>query len=287
MRGDKDPIVITGAGGQLGCALLRAPGGLPFLPWSRTQADVTDPDIVSRLERVHPRAIVHAASWTDVDGCEMDPDRAARVNAEGTRRIAGAAAACGAHLVYLSTDYVFDGTKGAPYTEADPPNPINVYGRTKLEGEAHVRALCPRHTILRTAWLYGPGGRTFVQAIIERARQEDRIEVVTDQVGSPTLTDDLAGVIRQVLEKELLGLFHAAGEGSCSRYDLARAIVGVIRPGVKVVPVETVPGARPARRPPNAALATGSLRAAGIPLRPWHDALTAFLAAAPASRALP
>ena len=111
--------------------------------------------------------------------------------------------------------------------------------------------------------------------------------MVADQVGSPTLTDDLAGVVRQVLEKDLLGLFHAAGEGSCSRCDLAQAIVGVIRPGVEVVPVETVPGSRPARRPPNAALATDALRAAGIPLRPWRDALAAFLAAAPASRALP
>ena len=281
------PIVITGAGGQLGCALVRALGGPSLLPWTEEEADVTHPDITFRLAGARPRAIIHAAAWTDVDGCELDPDRAARVNAEATRRIAGAAAACGAHLVYLSTDYVFDGTKGTPYTEPDPPNPINVYGRTKLQGEAHVRALCPRHTILRTAWLYGPGGRTFVQAIIERARQEDRIEVVTDQVGSPTLTDDLAGVIRQVLEKELLGLFHAAGEGSCSRYDLAQAIVGVIRPGVKVLPVQTVPGARPARRPANAALATEALRAAGIPLRPWRDALVAFLAATRASRALP
>ena len=287
MMNGEDPIVITGAGGQLGRALLRALGGLPLLPWNEAQADVTDPDIASRLERIGPRAIVHAAAWTDVDGCEADPRRAAQVNAEGTRLIARAAAASGAHLVYISTDYIFDGAKGAAYTEADPPNPINVYGRTKLEGEAHVRALCPRHTILRSAWLYGPGGRTFVHAIIERARGQDRIEVVTDQVGSPTLTDDLAGVVRQVLEKELLGVFHAACEGSCSRYELAQAIVGVIRPGVEVVPVKTVPGARPARRPPNAALATDALQAAGIPLRPWRNALAAFLAAAPCSRALP
>lgn len=287
MRDDEDPIVITGAGGQLGRALLRALGGLPLLPWSHAQADVTDPDIAPRLERVHPRAIVHAASWTDVDGCETDPRRAEQVNAEGARLIARAAAASGAHLVYISTDYVFDGAKGAAYTEADPPKPINVYGRTKLQGEAHVRDLCPRHTILRSAWLYGPGGRTFVHAILERARGQDRIEVVADQVGSPTLTDDLAGVVRQVLERELLGLFHAAGEGSCSRCDLAQAIVGAIRPGVEVVAVKTVPGARPARRPPNAALANGALRAAGIPLRPWRDALAAFLAPAPGSRALP
>jgi dTDP-4-dehydrorhamnose reductase len=212
-----------------------------------------------------------------VDGCELDPERAVRVNAEATRRIAGVAAACGAHLVYLSTDYVFDGTKGAPYTETDPPNPVNVYGRTKLQGEVYVQALCPRHTILRTAWLYGPGGRTFVQAIIERARQEDRIEVVTDQVGSPTLTEDLAGVIRHVLEKALLGVFHAAGEGSCSRYDLARAIVGAVRPGVDVIPVKTVPGARPARRPANASLANEALQRLGIRLPPWRQSLATFL----------
>jgi dTDP-4-dehydrorhamnose reductase len=276
------PIVITGAGGQLGCALVRALGGPSLLPWTEEEADVTHPGIVSRLERASPRAIVHAAAWTDVDGCELDPDRAVRVNAEGTRQIAGAAAACGAHLVYISTDYVFDGAKGAPYTEADPPNPINVYGRTKLEGEAHVRALCPRHTILRTAWLYGPGGRTFVQAIIERARRVDRIEVVADQVGSPTFTEDLAGVIRQVVDRHLLGLFHAAGEGACSRYEFARAIVGVVRPGVEVTPVKTVPGARPARRPANAALATEALQRLGILLPPWWHSLAAFLTSAEA-----
>jgi dTDP-4-dehydrorhamnose reductase len=239
---------------------------------------VADPGIAARLQEVRPRAIIHAAAFTDVDGCEVDPARAGNVNAKGARHVALAAAAAEAHLIYLSTDYVFDGLKGTPYTEADAPNPINAYGRSKLAGEAHVRALCPRHTILRAAWLYGPGGRTFVHAVAERARHEDRFEVVMDQVGSPTFTEDLAAVIRQVVEAGIVGLFHAAGEGWCSRYDLARAIAAAIRPGVEVVPVRTVPGARPARRPPNAALATAALRGAGIRLRPWRDALAAYLA---------
>ena len=280
MTRDEDPIVITGAGGQLGQALLRALDGLPLLPWTHMQADVTDPDIVPRLERVHPQAVIHAAAWTDVDGCETDRARAELVNAEGTRHVALGAAAGMAHLIYISTDYVFDGSKGEPYTEVDPPNPVNVYGRTKLQGEAHVRTLCPRHTILRTAWLYGPGGRTFVHAIVERARQADRIEVVTDQVGSPTLTDDLAEVIRQVVEGGILGLFHAAGEGRCTRFELARAIVAIVRPSMEVIPVETVPGVRPARRPRNTALFTQTLQGLGITLRPWQDALAAFLARA-------
>jgi len=275
---DDNPIVITGAGGQLGRALLRALGGLPLIPWTHGEADVAEPDIVARLERLQPRAIVHAASRTDVDGCETDPARAMAVNAEGTRHVARAAAATGAHLIYISTDYVFDGTKGSPYVETDPTNPINAYGRSKLEGEAHVRALCPRYTILRTAWLYGPGGHTFVHAIAQRARTERRFEVVTDQVGSPTFTEDLAGVVRRILEEGILGLFHAAGDGWCSRYELAQAVVTAIRPGVELVPAQTVPGSRPARRPANAALSTGALRAKGITLRPWRDALAAFLA---------
>jgi len=276
------PIVITGAGGQLGRALARALSDLSPLPWTRAEADVTDPEIRARLREVRPRAIIHAAAYTDVDGCETDPARAGEVNAKGTRNVALGAVAAEAHCIYVSTDYVFDGLKGAPYTEADAPNPLNVYGRSKLAGEAHVRALCPRHTILRTAWLYGPGGRTFVHAVADRARREDRFEVVADQVGSPTFTEDLAGVIRRVLEEQIFGLFHAAGEGWCSRYDLAVAIAAAIRPGVEVVPATTLRGARPARRPPNAALATEALRQAGIRLRPWRDALAAFLASSEA-----
>ncbi len=278
------PIVITGAGGQLGRALLGALSGLPLLPWTHAQADVAVPEITARLEQIRPRAIVHAAAWSDVDGCEADPARAGAVNVKGTRHVALAAAATDAHLIYISTDYVFDGAKGAPYTEEDPANPMNAYGRSKLAGEAHVRALCPRHTILRTAWLYGPGGRTFVHAVAARARREDRFEVVTDQVGSPTFTEDLARVIRRVLEAGLFGLYHAAGEGWCSRYELARAIASAIRPTVEVIPVGTVPGTRPARRPANAALATDALRGLGITLRPWADALAAFLAAPQAAR---
>ncbi len=275
---NEDPIVITGAGGQLGRALLRALGGLPLLAWTHAEADVAESEITDRLKRVRPRAIIHTAAWSDVDGCEADPARAGAVNVKGTRHVAQAAAATNAHLIYISTDYVFDGMKGAPYTEGDAPNPLNAYGRSKLAGEAHVRGLCPRHTILRTAWLYGPGGRTFVHAVAERARLEARFEVVADQVGNPTLTDDLAQAIRQTLEREIFGLFHAAGEGSCSRYELACAIARAIRPAVEVVPVRTVPGARPAPRPADASLSCAALRARGITLRPWRDALAAFLA---------
>jgi dTDP-4-dehydrorhamnose reductase len=275
---DEDPIIITGAGGQLGQALARALSELPLLPWTRAQADAADREIADRLKRIRPRAVIHCAAWTDVDGCEVDPARAGAINVKGTRHVAEAAAAANAHLIYPSTDYVFDGTKGAPYVETDPPNPINAYGRSKLAGEAHVRALCPRHTILRTAWLYGPGGRTFVHAVAERARREDRFEVVADQRGNPTLTDDLAQVIRQVLERKIFGIFHAAGEGSCSRFELACAIARAIRPAVQIVPVQTVPGARPARRPADTSLSCQALRAEGIALRPWRDALAAFLA---------
>ncbi len=245
--------------------------------------DITQPDALMRFfDEARPDVVVHAAAYTDVDGCERDPERAMRANAEGTKNVARAAAAFDARLIYISTDYVFDGRKGSPYDECDPPNPRSAYGRSKLAGEQAVRENAD-HAILRTAWLYGQHGRNFVTAILERARKGEPLRVVDDQVGSPTWSRDLAGAIAALVPKSAAGIFHATGAGQCSWFEFAEAILDeaaslgqVAR--VPVVPISTVELARAAPRPAFSVLGNRRLRESGVaPLPHWRDSLRAFL----------
>lgn len=273
-------VLVTGAKGQLGVELLDVLGqshdviGLDLPEW-----DITKSEAMRVVADVHPAWVVHAAALTDVDGCERDPARAHFVNGEGTRRVAEGCHAVGAGMVYLSTDYVFDGQKGAPYVETDPAAPLSVYGRSKLAGEEATREIAPRWAIVRTAWLFGVSGKNFVKTIVEKATAGGPLRVVDDQVGSPTYARDLAEAIRELLVRGLTGMYHVTNSGSCSWYAFARAILQQAGLATATVsPMTTAELGRPAPRPASSVLANQAWAAAGLPpLRPWPEALAAML----------
>lgn len=277
-------ILVTGARGQLGVELVRALGACgEMIGCDLPEWDITGADTADRLAALQPAWVVHAAAATDVDRCEREPGFAMAVNAEGTRRVAEGCRRIGAGLVYLSTDYVFDGRKGTPYVEEDAPAPLNTYGRSKLEGENAVRGMAPRWAIVRTAWLYGTHGRNFVKAICEKAAGGGPLRVVDDQVGSPTYAADLADAMARLLSRGLTGTYHVTNGGSCSWYEFAREILRLAGfASVRVSRITSEELDRVARRPAHSALANAAWQAAGLPpLRPWPEALAAMLAALP------
>ena len=269
-------IVVTGAEGQLGRSLQRALKGLDLLLVDLPEHDVTERRIAGTIAEFQPDLVIHAAAMTDVDGCERDPDSAFKVNAVGTRNVADACRLCDAALLYVSTDYVFDGTKGEPYLELDEPNPVCVYGRSKLAGELFVRDLLSRFFIVRTAWLYAQGGNNFVAKILALAAHRDELSVVTTEVGSPTYAPDLAAAIARLIEYPLYGTYHLVNEGSCSRFEFAERILEFA--GKSRVALHGVQHyERLATVPANAALRNFSASTRlGINLRPWQGALRAY-----------
>ena len=275
-------IVVTGADGQLGVELVPTLSvRTEVIGTTIADLDVTDHDCADRIAALAPDWVVHAAAATDVDGCEREPERAMVVNAEGTRLVAEGCRRAGSGLVYLSTDYVFDGRKRAPYTEADTPAPLNAYGRSKLEGERAVRSVVSRWLIVRTAWLYGTQGKNFVKSILGKVKDGEPLGIVDDQVGSPTYAADLAGAVALLLSRGLTGVFHVTNGGSCSWYEFTREILrltGVDVTSVKRITTEEL--SRPARRPGYSVLENAAWKAAGLPpLRPWPEALADMLAA--------
>ena len=222
--------------------------------------------------------IVHTAAFTNVEAAELNSLEAYRVNAMGTRNIAVAASENNSRLLYYSTDYVFDGTLKRPYREWDPTAPLNQYGYSKLAGEHFVRSLCPTHLIIRTGWLFGPGGSHFVGKILARAQEEGHLQVVNDQRGSPTFTIDLAYMTLCLLEGDKRGIYHATNSGDCSWYEFAGEIVSRSGIDIRVSPIVSsdLPNAAP--RPAQSVLENLSLKLDRIPLlRPWQHALAAFL----------
>lgn len=275
-------VVITGAQGQLGQALLPVCRRLgDAVGVDLPELDLTRPEAVGALAALAPDWIIHAAAATDVDRCEREPAWAMAVNADGTRHAVEAARRAGAGLVYLSTDYVFDGSKGSPYLEEDPPGPRSAYGRSKLAGEAIVRQEAPRWAIARTAWLYGLQGKNFVKTILAKARAGEALRVVDDQVGSPTYAADLAEALGALVAGGLTGIFHLTNGGSCSWFDFTREILGRSGlAGVSLTPIGSGDLDRPAPRPAYSVLENRAWRAAGQPpLRPWPEALGAALEA--------
>jgi dTDP-4-dehydrorhamnose reductase len=273
-------ILVTGGSGQLGIELLPRLSKLgPVLSPGHLELDLTSDATIERIIACRPTHVIHAAAATDVERCELEPAWAHAVNADGTRRVAEACKAVGAWLLYVSTDYVFDGTKRTPYVEADPPAPLNVYGRSKLAGEVHMQAIVARWAIVRTAWVYGHVGRSFVATILQRLQAGARLTVVTDQVGSPTYAADLAEGIMRLVEGECTGILHLTNSGSCSWFTLAQAIAREV--GVDptyIVPITSEKLALRARRPAYSVLANAAWKALGLsPLRPWDVALRARL----------
>jgi dTDP-4-dehydrorhamnose reductase len=269
-------ILITGAGGQLGRDLQRIFTGYDVVALDHRGLDIADRTAVFRkVEADKPSWIINAAAFNDVDRAEEEAEAAFAVNAAAPGYLAEASTRVGARLVHVSTDYVFDGRKGEPYTEDDRPNPLSAYGRSKLEGERRVLEASSTACVLRTAWLYSRHGSNFPRAIQQAAERGAPLKVVADQFGSPTATADLAGAIAELLERPSAGLFHVVNEGCCSRYQLARAIAGE---GIPVEPISSAEARRPAPRPANSCLRSVRWEAAGLtPLRHWRDALREFL----------
>lgn len=270
-------ILITGANGQLGHELQHVLRDQQLTLAEMPDFDLTKPGVETYIKAARPDVVIHAAAYTDVDGAEDEPARVMAVNAEGTERVAKAAAAAGARLLYLSTDYVFDGRQGVPYRETDEPRPINAYGRSKLEGERRAVAHCPDTLVIRTAWLYGAHGKNFVKTIMRQALEQTELRVVSDQRGSPTHAGDLAQAIRRILGLKLKGIVHATGSGDCTWYEFAREIVSVMGSSVRVHPISTEESKRAARRPMYVVLANHNLANAGVSLPHWKDSLSRFV----------
>ncbi len=274
-------VLIVGAHGMLGKDLVKVLGEtFDVVPLGRDDLDISAYNNVKKvLKEVSPQVVINAAGYTDVDACERKSRLAFTVNGEGAKNLARASSVIKAKLVYISTDYVFDGKKETPYTEEDQPNPLNVYGESKLMGERYVQKFADDYLIVRTQWLFGAGGRNFVDTIIDLARERDRIEVVDDQVGSPTYTLDLSVAIRALLEKDLWGVYHVSNSGHCSWYDFAKEILAQLgKDTVELVPISSADLTRPARRPLYSVLSNEKLqRDAGITMRPWQEALRDYL----------
>jgi dTDP-4-dehydrorhamnose reductase len=284
-------ILITGAAGQLGQELRAALAGEEVLPVDMGAADptVAEMDITDYrrttgvIEEFAPDVVIHGAAYTNVDGCEIDPDLAYRVNALGTQNVALACQRVDAALLYISTDYVFDGTKGTPYLEFDAPNPVSVYGRSKLAGEEYVRSLLRRFYVVRTAWLYGNGSKNFPKTILAAAARQSSLFGVVDEVGCPTWARDLAAGVAQLIRAPLYGVYHLTNEGYCSRFELVQAILELAgRSEVAITPLSAAAfNARyplPAKRPAFTALRNYcAATALGIRLRPWREALAEFI----------
>ncbi len=274
-------ILVTGANGQLGRDLVRVlSGSHSMVGCSHQDMDVTRADETRELTlEVAPDVIIHAAAFTDVDKAESEVDAAFRVNALGARNVAVAASLVGARMVHISTDYVFDGMSGRPYTEFDAPRPINVYGQSKLAGEQLVRVLCPNHIVVRTSWLYGEHGDNFVRTMLRLAADGGPVRAVSDRFGTPTWTCELARQIGRLIEGDVRGTYHCSAGGGCSRFEFAVEIMNAFSVECAVLPATSDEFRDRAVRPVNSVLRNYVLELEGRDeMLEWQTALHAFAA---------
>jgi dTDP-4-dehydrorhamnose reductase len=280
-------LLVTGASGMLGGDVRRAGerAGHEFVCLDLPELDIVDADAVARaFERAQPDAAINCAAWTDVDGAESHREAAQAVNADGAGNLARAAALHEAHLVHLSTDYVFDGHtpldssgRARAYLESDRTGPISAYGQSKLAGERQVLDASARHTVVRSSWLFGLDGRNFVDTMLRLADERDAVQVVDDQTGCPTWTGHLAPALLGLIEREVHGLVHLAGSGAITWNGLAREVFRQAGRDCRVEVATTAQMARPAPRPAWSALE--SERPDVIPMPDWRDGLAGYLAA--------
>ena len=272
-------IFLTGANGQLGRELQKRLQGTDFLATDMQELDITDEAAVSAMiGQYQPDAVIHGAAWTQVDAAEEKVDLAFKVNAIGTQNIAMACRHCGAAMVYISTDYVFDGQLGRAYVETDATNPLSIYGKSKYAGEVLARQANDRLFVLRTAWLYGDGPN-FVRTMLKLGQEREELQVVDDQYGCPTSTVDLAEAALRIIRTKRYGTYHAVNSGVTTWYGFAKKIFELAgNTKVKVTPVTTDRFVRPAPRPAYSPMDTRLLRLAlGWSPRPWEEALAEYL----------
>lgn len=277
-------VAIIGANGQLGSDLMQVLSAWDVYPLVRPGCDVRDAAAVRDvLREIQPRVVINTAAFTDVDACENDVQYAFDVNACAVRAVAETCASLRALLVQLSTDYVFDGGKHAPYREDDASHPLNVYGISKLAGEYFAQNTCPDHLVVRTSGLYGARGArgkggNFIETMIRIAREGRPIRVVNDQMLTPTYTWDLAEAIRRLISTEAYGVYHVTNSGACSWYEFASRIFTRLDLTPELIPITSAEWGARARRPPYSVLATEKLtKAGGGELRVWTEALDAYL----------
>ena len=271
-------VTIFGATGLLGKPLVRAWAGDEVVGLSSKDADIRDAEQVRRaVEQSRPDWIILAAAYTDVDGCETNPELAFAVNRRGAVNVAEAAKRVGSRLLFISTDYVFDGTKASPYETDDPRAPRSVYGKSKAEAEIRILEVLPEACILRTSWLFGTDGKCFPDTILKLAATRDALDVVDDQRGCPTYADDLARTIIELCRKNAAGIVHATNRGSCTWFQFARAIVAGAGLSAVVRPTTSDKFVRPAERPKYSVLSARSLEGYAIAMPTWEDALERYL----------
>lgn len=282
-------VLVTGAQGMLAHDVLPAlrnaghtaiPSDLrPSEDPAFVALDITDLNAVFKvISELRPDAVINAAAYTNVDQAETDEEMAYRINALGPWNLALACRELDIPLLHVSTDYVFDGLKGGAYDEYDAPQPVGVYGRSKRAGEMHVERLCPKHYIVRTAWLYGSGGKNFVETILKAAAERPELKVVNDQWGCPTWTVDLARVMVELLGTGQYGTYHATGQGECTWMDFAREIVRLGGMSTSVHPQTTEELGRPAPRPVYSVMRNRGLEMIRIALMPdWRDCLKSYV----------
>jgi dTDP-4-dehydrorhamnose reductase len=272
-------ILILGSSGLLGKALVEEWSGDELTPLSSKDADIRDSQAVARVvQDTRPDWIVLSAAYTDVDGCESNRDLAFDVNTRGALNVATAAGQSGAHLLFVSTDYVFDGMHTTPYHAAEGRNPMSVYGASKAEAELQLLKILPECCIVRTSWLFGMGGKCFPDTILKLAATRPQIEVVNDQRGCPTYTVDLARVIMQLCRLNAQGIIHATNASECTWFEFATEIVKSAGMATTVLPTTSEKMKRPAPRPAYSVLSPDSLREYGISMPTWQDALERYLA---------
>jgi dTDP-4-dehydrorhamnose reductase len=269
-------LVVCGAGGMLGQDLLKAAAAAEHevVALRHPELDVTDADAVREAVGASaPDAVVNCAAYTQVDGAEEHSELATRVNGEGAGNVAEAARLAGASVLYVSSDYVFDGSKGEPYVESDSPAPLSAYGRSKLAGEVATAEMNPRHLIVRSSWLFGSHGGNFVETMLRLGRERGRLRIVQDQVGCPTWTGHLAEALVQVVAADEHGIHHLAGGGECSWFEFAREIFRQAGIDCEVQPITTDEYPLPAARPAYSVLR--STRGAALPH--WQEGLERYL----------
>lgn len=277
-------ILVIGAKGMLGRDLVKVLRSSAYrnevTGWDLEEIDIQkEGETIGKIKDFSPEIVVNAAAFTDVDASETFVEKVFAINAEGMKHVALGALRCGAKVVYISTDYIFDGKKGEPYIETDHPNPLNTYGESKLKGERYVQELVEDGLIIRTQWLFGEHGKNFVTSILKLAKEKDSLSIVNDQIGSPTYTIDLSKAMAEIIQRDLKGIFHVTNQDCCSWFEFAETIFQLMGiKDVKLIPISSEQLDRKARRPAYSVLSNQKLeRETGIKLRSWKEALKDYL----------